>query len=152
MSKITAYAALATVLADDLALVVDVHDTSMAAAGTDKKITVGNLLALAVNTGGQAAKTGNYTLLLGDVAPGANQIDYNSASAGTYTIPAHATTAFPPGACFSVRQLGTGALTIAGAGGVTVTSGNAGSLVTNGQGHLIVVCQDPNTTDTWWVD
>ena len=44
MSKISQYAALTTALADDLALTVDVHDTSMAASGTDKKITLAALL------------------------------------------------------------------------------------------------------------
>jgi hypothetical protein len=45
MSKLTAYAALARsgLRFDDLALVVDVHDVSMAASGTDKKLTVGAL-------------------------------------------------------------------------------------------------------------
>jgi len=44
VSKISAYAALATGLPDDLALTVDVHDTTMAASGTDKKITLAALL------------------------------------------------------------------------------------------------------------
>lgn len=47
MSKITAYAALAAPLADDVLPVVDVHDTSMAATGTTKKIAVGNLVPAA---------------------------------------------------------------------------------------------------------
>jgi hypothetical protein len=152
MGKISGYAALTAPAAGDLALVVDVNDTSMAATGTDKQITLANLLGLAVNAAGPAAKTGNYTLTLADIAPGASQVDYNSSSAGTYTIPAHATVAFPPGACFAVRQLGTGACTIAGAGSVTVSAGNAGGVVTGGQGKLVTVTQDPNTTDTWWVD
>ena len=45
MSKITAYAALTAPLYDDLLLLVDVHDTTMASTGTDKKVTAGNLLA-----------------------------------------------------------------------------------------------------------
>jgi hypothetical protein len=43
--EITGYAALATALGDDLVPVVDVHDTTMAATGTTKKITVSNLTA-----------------------------------------------------------------------------------------------------------
>jgi hypothetical protein len=45
MSKISAYTALSSVQADDLLAVVDVHDTTMAASGTTKKITVANLAA-----------------------------------------------------------------------------------------------------------
>jgi len=45
MSKITDYAALGTVQADDVLPIVDVHDPSMAASGTTKKITVANLTA-----------------------------------------------------------------------------------------------------------
>lgn len=49
MSKITAYAALASasVRPDDVLPVVDVHDTSMASSGTTKKVTVGALTGLA---------------------------------------------------------------------------------------------------------
>lgn len=46
MSKITAYNALAVAQSDDVLPIVDVHDTSMAASGTTKKITVANLIAL----------------------------------------------------------------------------------------------------------
>jgi hypothetical protein len=49
MTKITAYGALATAQADDVLPVVDVHDTSMAATGTTKKITVGALTAQTVS-------------------------------------------------------------------------------------------------------
>jgi hypothetical protein len=48
VSRITDYAALATTQSDDLLPVVDVHDTSMAATGTTKKITVANLTAAAI--------------------------------------------------------------------------------------------------------
>lgn len=44
MTKITAYAALASTQPDDMLPVVDVHDTSMAASGTTKQITVAGLL------------------------------------------------------------------------------------------------------------
>ncbi|MGH3201735.1 MAG: hypothetical protein ACRDP5_06740 [Streptosporangiaceae bacterium] len=44
MSKITEYEPLTSPAADDLLLIVDVNDESMAATGTDKKITVGDLL------------------------------------------------------------------------------------------------------------
>jgi hypothetical protein len=43
MSKISAYAALGGAAPDDLLPVVDVHDTSMAASGTTKKMTLSQL-------------------------------------------------------------------------------------------------------------
>lgn len=111
-----------------------------------------NLGGATNNATGQAPKTANYTLALADTTPGTNQLDYDASSAGTYTIPAHSSVAFPLGANFAVRQLGSGTITIAGSSGVTVTPGNAGGVATSGQGQLITVTQDPNTQDTWWVD
>ena len=66
MSKITAYAALTAPLSDDLVLAVDVHDTTMAPTGTDKKVTVGNLLAGLAPSGDTtgAADTANIQGLL----------------------------------------------------------------------------------------
>lgn len=45
MSKITAYESLSAPLSNDLLPIVDVNDDTMAASGTTKNITVGNLLA-----------------------------------------------------------------------------------------------------------
>lgn len=47
MSRITSYTALTSTAVDDVLPIVDVHDTSMAATGTTKQITVANLLATA---------------------------------------------------------------------------------------------------------
>lgn len=44
MSRITDYAALAAPAADDVLPVVDIHDTSMAATGTTKKVTIASLV------------------------------------------------------------------------------------------------------------
>jgi hypothetical protein len=46
VSKITGYAALATVKTDDQLVIVDIHDTSMASSGTTKKISVGTVQSL----------------------------------------------------------------------------------------------------------
>jgi hypothetical protein len=43
-TKITGYAALTALAIDDLFVVVDVSDATMAATGTDKKITTANIL------------------------------------------------------------------------------------------------------------
>jgi len=57
MGKFTSYAALAAAQVDDLLLVVDVHDTTMDASGTTKKITAGSLLNVTL----AAPPTGNAT-------------------------------------------------------------------------------------------
>lgn len=46
MTKISALASLTAAQADDVLPAVDIHDTSMAATGTTKKITLTNLLAV----------------------------------------------------------------------------------------------------------
>jgi hypothetical protein len=58
-SKISALASLASVQADDVLPVVDVHDTTQAGSGTTKKITAAALLA-SVLDGGQAIGTSGF--------------------------------------------------------------------------------------------
>lgn len=52
-------------------------------------------------------------------------IEYNSASAGTFTVPADATTNFPIGSQINVLQVNTGQLTIAGATSPNTVTVNA---------------------------
>ncbi|HUC87631.1 MAG TPA: hypothetical protein VMR95_00595 [Candidatus Binatia bacterium] len=92
-------------------------------------------------------QTGNYTFVLADAG---DEVDYNSSSAGTFTIPTHASVAFPLGTIIGCRQLGAGQLTIAGASGVTLLYSNAA--VTRTQYSLITLTQDLVTTNTWYVD
>lgn len=47
-------------------------------------------------------------------------VEMNVATANTYTIPTHASVAFPVGTVIEVCQVGAGATTIAPAGGVTL--------------------------------
>jgi hypothetical protein len=92
-------------------------------------------------------QTGNYTFVLAD---GGNEVDYNSSSAGTFTIPTHASVALPLGTIIACRQLSTGQLTIAGSGGVTLLYSSAA--VTRTQYSLITMTQDLVNTNTWYVD
>lgn len=62
------------------------------------------------------SQTGSYTLLTGDVN---NVVEYNSSSAGTFTIPAD-NAFWPVGQRMEVLQVSSGQLTIAGGAGVTV--------------------------------
>lgn len=79
MTKITGYTALvaASAQTDDVVPIVDVHDTSMAASGTTKKITLANLLETIDNDtdtnikqdGAQASGTVNLAADAGHVHP-----------------------------------------------------------------------------------
>jgi hypothetical protein len=64
-------------------------------------------------------QTASYTLALTD----ADQVvRYNSASAGTITVPPNSSVAFPVGTIVEVRQIGAGALTVAAGVGVTINA------------------------------
>ena len=65
-------------------------------------------------------KTASYTLDTLDHKD--NVVEMNSSSATTFTIPTNANLAWPIGASMDILQTGTGQVTIAGAGGVTVNS------------------------------
>jgi hypothetical protein len=64
-------------------------------------------------------RTGNYTITAADV--GVEQV-FNSASVGTFTLPTDASATIAVGRSIPLRQSGTGQLTIAAAGGVTLAS------------------------------
>lgn len=67
------------------------------------------------------AQTGTtYTLALTDQN---SLVTMSNSSANTVTVPANASVAFPIGARITVSQIGTGATTIAAAGGVTINGG-----------------------------
>lgn len=65
-------------------------------------------------------KTASYTLDTLDHQD--NVVEMNSSSGVTFTIPTNANLAWPIGASMDILQTGTGQVTIAGAGGVTVNS------------------------------
>lgn len=66
------------------------------------------------------ARTSNYTIVLEDI----NRVVRMSISAaGTLTIPANATTAFPLGSVINIYNTSSNLLTIAGASGVTLRNG-----------------------------
>ena len=66
------------------------------------------------------AKTASYTL--GALTERDSLIEVNSSSATTVTIPADGTLNFPVGTSLDILQTGSGQVTIAGAGGVTVNA------------------------------
>jgi hypothetical protein len=74
-------------------------------------------------------RTGNYTLIAGDM--GTEQV-YNSTAAGTFTVPTDASASITPGRWVPLHQFGTGQLSVVGASGVTVNS-RGGALKLAGQ-------------------
>lgn len=76
-----------------------------------------------ISTIGTNARTSSYTLSLSDQS---KVIEYNSASAGTITIPSDSSVNFPTGTYIVVLQTGTGQATISPSAGVTLnyTPGN----------------------------
>jgi len=61
-----------------------------------------------------------YTLALSDADN--TQVETTSSSAVTITVPANSTVAFPIGSQINIAQIGSGQITIVGAGGVTVNA------------------------------
>lgn len=77
------------------------------------------LTPISVTTSGASARTFS-------ISDSENKmIEYNSASAGTFTVPADATTNFPIGSQINILQVNTGQLTIAGATTPTTVTVNS---------------------------
>lgn len=89
------------------------------------------------------AKTGDYTLALGDEN---TTILMDKATAVTVTIPTNSSVAFAVGTQISFVQIGAGQVTFSGAAGVTLNSDNSKNkiLVRYGVASLI-----KTATDTW---
>lgn len=89
-----------------------------------------------------------YTFVLSDgSATGGNPlVTATNSSAQTYTVPLNASVAFPVGTQIDVAGLGTGKITFAAAGGVTINS-QAGNLSISAQ--YVAVSLIKTATDTW---
>ena len=119
--------------------------TAGGSPGTWTQVSGGGGGGSGVNTVTITSQTSSYTFALSD---GGTEVDYNAASAGTFTIPTNASVAFPVGTVISCRQMGTGQLTIAAASGVTLNTANAFN--TRVQYSLISITQA--ATNVWCVD
>ena len=96
-------------------------------------------------------ETGNYTLALSDAYGGNSTylplvMSGTGATGQTFTIPAHATTAFPVGAQIDIYQAGSGTITISGAS-TAVTLNSTGPNIA-GQYDLVSIFQQ--ATDVWF--
>jgi hypothetical protein len=77
VSRITDYALLTSPQSDDLLIAVDVHDTSMSAAGTSKRVTFGSVAALGLAPSGVTTgvtDTANVQGALNLASPGARVV------------------------------------------------------------------------------
>ena len=89
-------------------------------------------------------QTGAYTTVLTDRD---KLVEVSSASGVTVTIPANSTVAYPVGTSIDILQTGTGQVTIAGAGGVTVNATPGLKLRTQWSSATLF----KRATDTWVV-
>lgn len=145
ISALTELAGASVVTGDWLPIV----DTS---ANTTKKLDAGELpdipalvaayLPLTQSHNAQSGTT--YTLVLAD----ANKlVTLTNGSAITLTVPANSSVAFPVGTQIDLAQRGAGAVTVAGAGGVTVNVHADDTLVLDGQYAYATLVKI--ATDTW---
>jgi hypothetical protein len=90
-----------------------------------------------------STRTGSYSIVAADV--GVAQV-YDSASIGTFTLPTNASQSIAVGESIPLRQAGSGQLTVAAAGGVTLQArGSAFKLA----GQHAVAEALKTATDTW---
>ena len=120
---------------------IEAIETFIGTTGSPNFATSGGGTAIAIST-----KTIGYTFTLADEG---SEVDYNSSSAGTFTIPTNTSVAFPVGTVISCRQIGTGQLTIAPISGVTLNNGS-GLYVTRAQYSLVTLTK--GATNTWYLD
>jgi len=92
---------------------------------------------------GTNPQTDNYTLVFGDSQ---QIVALNAATAKTITVPANASVAYDVGTRVWVRQDGAGAVSIAAAGGVTITQ-RSGTLVIGATGHYASLLK--TATNAW---
>jgi hypothetical protein len=90
-------------------------------------------------------QTASYTLALVDAG---RAVEINSSSATTLTIPTNTSVAFPIGTVIEITQIGTGAITITPASGVTLQSAS-NRLRTNEQYSAASIRK--RSTNTWLV-
>ena len=94
----------------------------------------------------QSGTTYTFALADGSSAGGNPLVTASNSSAQTYTVPTNASVAFPVGTQIDVMGQGTGKVTIAAAGGVTINS-KGGNLSISAQ--YVGVSLVKTATDTW---
>jgi hypothetical protein len=88
-----------------------------------------------------------YTFVLTDRD---DLVTASNSSAQTYTIPLNSSVAFPTGSLVNLIQIGTGQVTVQGAGGVTVLSTGATAATPKTRAQYSVLTLIKAGTDTWY--
>jgi hypothetical protein len=88
-----------------------------------------------------------YTFVLTDRD---DLVTASNSSSQTYTIPLNSSVAFPTGSLVNLIQIGTGQVTVQGAGGVTVNSTGATSATPKTRARYSVMTLIKAGTDTWY--
>lgn len=88
-----------------------------------------------------------YTFVLTDRD---DLVTASNGSAQTYTIPLNSSVAFPTGSLVNLIQIGTGQVTVQGAGGVTLNSTGATSAQPKTRAQYSVLTLIKAGTDTWY--
>jgi hypothetical protein len=88
-----------------------------------------------------------YTFVLTDRD---DLVTASNSSAQTYTIPLNSSVAFPTGSLVNLIQIGTGQVTVQGAGGVTLNSTGATSATPKTRARYSVMTLIKAGTDTWY--
>jgi hypothetical protein len=116
---------------------------------------VGGVLAanVALSTQGLLApnqQNNNYTFVLADAG---RSVLHNDGSSYTYTIPAHASVAFPQNATIVIDNQSSATLTLTGAAGVTLShmDGTSGTGSYTIAAYSSAAIRQSNTNDTWYL-
>ena len=88
-----------------------------------------------------------YTFVLTDRD---DLVTASNSSSQTYTIPLNSSVAFPTGSLVNLIQIGTGQVTVVGAGGVTLNSTGATSAQPKTRAQYSVLTLIKAGTDTWY--
>lgn len=121
-------------------LASNVVTSSLTAVGTLTALTVSGTTVL--GPAATNAQVDSYTLALSDAG---KIVEINKSSGITLTVPTNSVAAFPVGTQITVVQIGTGQITVAGAG-VTLQSLNS---YTKTSGQFATATLVKRATDTW---
>ena len=125
-------------------------DTSLVKDGASAIRSLGSSVDSALGQLTLNAQTGTtYTFVLTDNRN--KLVTASNASTQTYTIPTNASVAFPIGSTINVIQIGTGQVTIQGAGGVTVASTGTTSTAPKLRSQFSAATAIKVGTDSWYV-
>ncbi len=132
MAKISELAASAVLAGDELVVVVQGGVTYRSTVAQVRRVPIidstATSLTLALTHAGAIVRQSN-------------------ASAITTTVPTNASVAFPIGTSVGLRQVAAGAITVSGAGGVTINVPTGHTAVSRAQGSSLALIKV--ATDTW---